>query len=76
FDVSGFDLSQMALDQAEIKGVKPDADRKQLIQGVDIQILSLPKAEHVESECLGAGGITELVRKRLNVRDTTTSKPE
>ncbi|WP_147466837.1 NAD(P)-dependent oxidoreductase, partial [Pseudomonas syringae] len=76
FDVSGFDLSQAALAQAESKGVKPVADRTQLIQGVDILILSLPKAEHVESVCLGEGGINEVGRKGLIVVDTTTSTPE
>ncbi|QVK30782.1 NAD(P)-dependent oxidoreductase [Pseudomonas syringae] len=76
FDVSGFDLSQAALAQAESKGVKPVADRTQLIQSVDILILSLPKAEHVESVCLGAGGINEVGRKGLIVVDTTTSTPE
>ncbi|NAT40517.1 3-hydroxyisobutyrate dehydrogenase, partial [Pseudomonas syringae pv. actinidifoliorum] len=76
FDVSGFDLSSAALAQAESKGVKPVAERKQLIQSVDILILSLPKAEHVESVCLGAGGISEFGREGLIVVDTTTSTPE
>ncbi|RMU33530.1 3-hydroxyisobutyrate dehydrogenase, partial [Pseudomonas syringae pv. primulae] len=76
FDVSGFDLSSAALAQAESKGVKPVAERKQLIQSVDILILSLPKAEHVESVCLGAGGISEWGHEGLIVVDTTTSTPE
>lgn len=76
FDVSGFDLSEAALAQAQAKGVKPVADRQQLIQNVDILILSLPKAEHVAAVCLGEGGIGEFGRAGLIVVDTTTSTPE
>lgn len=76
FEVSGFDLSETALANATAKGVTPVADRSQLIQASDILILSLPKAEHVESVCLGKGGIIELGREGLIVIDTTTSTPE
>ena len=76
FDVSGFDLSEAALAQAQAKGVKPVADRQQLIQSVDVLILSLPKAEHVEAVCLGREGIGEVAREGLIVVDTTTSTPE
>jgi 3-hydroxyisobutyrate dehydrogenase len=76
FDVSGFDLSEAALAAATAKGVTPITDRNQLIQASDILILSLPKAEHVESVCLGKGGIIELGREGLIVIDTTTSTPE
>lgn len=76
FDVSGFDLSQVALDNAQAKGVKPLADRAQLIAGVEVLILSLPKAEHVEAVCLGADGILALGNPGLVVVDTTTSTPE
>lgn len=76
FDVSGFDLSEVALSQAREKGVKPVADRNQLIEASDILILSLPKAEHVEAVCLGNGGIVEFGREGLIVVDTTTSTPE
>lgn len=76
FEVSGFDLSQAALSLASDKGVKPVADRDQLIRRTDILILSLPKAEHVEATCLGQGGIIEHGRAGLIVIDTTTSTPE
>lgn len=76
FDVSGFDLSGAALAQAENKGVKPVAVRGDLIKAVDVLILSLPKAEHVEAVCLGQEGIIELGRAGLIVVDTTTSTPE
>lgn len=76
FDVSGFDLSEAALAQAKDKGVKPVTDRNQLIKESDILILSLPKAEHVETICLGKGGIVEFGREGLIVVDTTTSTPE
>lgn len=76
FDVSGFDLAQTALDRAQAAGVKPVAAREQLIAGVEVLILSLPKAEHVESVCLGANGILALGNAGLVVIDTTTSTPE
>jgi len=76
FDVSGFDLSQAALNQAQSKGVKPVTDRNQLIKQSEVLILSLPKAEHVEAVCLGKGGIVEFGSAGLIVIDTTTSTPE
>lgn len=76
FDVSGFDLSDVALAHAKEKGVKPITDRNQLIKASDILILSLPKAEHVEAVCLEQGGIIECGREGLIVVDTTTSTPE
>ena len=76
FDVSGFDLAQAALNKAQAKGVKPVTDRDQLIASVEVLILSLPKAEHVEAVCLGANGILELGNPGLIVVDTTTSTPE
>ncbi len=76
FTVSGYDLSGAALARAEAQGVKPVAQLNELIASVDLLILSLPKAEHVEALCLGAGGILELGRAGLVVVDTTTSTPE
>ncbi|MCQ9422872.1 NAD(P)-dependent oxidoreductase [Pseudomonas sp. LJDD11] len=76
FDVRGFDLSPAALAQAQDKGVKPVAARDELIKAVDVLILSLPKAEHVEAVCLGEQGIIDLGREGLVVIDTTTSTPE
>jgi 3-hydroxyisobutyrate dehydrogenase len=76
FDVSGFDLSEAALEQARTKGVKPVRDRSALIGSVDVLILSLPKAEHVEAVCLGSAGIVETGKPGLIVVDTTTSTPE
>ncbi|SEM37627.1 3-hydroxyisobutyrate dehydrogenase [Pseudomonas sp. ok272] len=76
FDVSGFDLSDAALAQAEKNGVKPVNNRNLLISHSDLLILSLPKAEHVEAVCLGKEGIIEWGRAGLIVVDTTTSTPE
>ncbi|CAM3395440.1 3-hydroxyisobutyrate dehydrogenase [Pseudomonas gessardii] len=76
FDVSGFDLSEVALAQAKSKGVKTVTVRNQLIKQSDVLILSLPKAEHVEAVCLEKGGITEFGSEGLIVIDTTTSMPE
>ncbi|WEK29231.1 MAG: NAD(P)-dependent oxidoreductase [Candidatus Pseudomonas phytovorans] len=76
FKVSGFDLSAAALEQAQRQGVTPVAERSALIGAVDVLILSLPKAEHVEAVCLGDNGILALGREGLVVIDTTTSTPE
>ncbi|WNW10213.1 NAD(P)-dependent oxidoreductase [Pseudomonas sp. DTU_2021_1001937_2_SI_NGA_ILE_001] len=76
FEVSGFDLSAAALEQAQRQGVRAVSDRAELIRSVDVLILSLPKAEHVEAVCLGEHGILELGRAGLVVVDTTTSTPE
>lgn len=73
FTVSGFDLSATALANAAAKGVQPVEDRAQLIGAVDVLILSLPKAEHVEAVCLDAGGILDVGNAGLIVVDTTTS---
>lgn len=76
FEVSGFDLSAAALEQAQRQGVTPVAERSALIGAVDVLVLSLPKAEHVEAVCLGDNGILALGREGLVVIDTTTSTPE
>ncbi len=76
FNVSGFDLSEAALAAAEAKGVKPVRDRSALIKNVQVLVLSLPKAQHVEAVCLAAGGIIELGTEGLIVVDTTTSTPD
>lgn len=76
FDVSGFDLSDAALQAAQAKGVQPIKDRAQLIKKSQVLILSLPKAQHVEAVCLGEDGILQLGADGLIVVDTTTSTPE
>lgn len=76
FDVSGFDLSDNALAAAQAKGVQPVKDRRELIGSVQVLILSLPKAEHVEAVCLGEAGVLQLGNPGLIVVDTTTSTPD
>ncbi len=76
FEVSGFDLSDSALAAAQAKGVNPVKDRGELIRSVQVLILSLPKAEHVEAVCLGEQGVLQLGNAGLIVVDTTTSTPE
>jgi 3-hydroxyisobutyrate dehydrogenase len=76
FEVSGFDLSSQALQTAASKGVKAVADCAELIRQVDILVLSLPKAVHVESVCLGADGVLQHGKAGLIVIDTTTSTPQ
>lgn len=76
FTVSGFDLSSTALEKAVQKGVKAAASAAELASGVDLLILSLPKAEHVRAACLNDGGILASAHNGLIVVDTTTSTPE
>jgi 3-hydroxyisobutyrate dehydrogenase len=76
FDVSGFDLSPQALEVAASKGVNAVADRTALISQVEVLVLSLPKAEHVEAVCLGVDGVLQHGKPGLIVVDTTTSTPE
>ncbi|WP_288986365.1 NAD(P)-binding domain-containing protein, partial [uncultured Cobetia sp.] len=53
FPVLGFDLSQAARDKAAAAGVTPVDSLTALLAKVEVVILSLPKAEHVERLCLG-----------------------
>lgn len=76
FEVSGFDLSDSALAAAQAKGVNAVKDRGELIRSVQVLILSLPKAEHVEAVCLGEQGVLQLGNAGLIVVDTTTSTPQ
>ncbi|WP_176494161.1 NAD(P)-dependent oxidoreductase [Cobetia sp. 5-25-4-2] len=86
FPVFGFDLSQAARDKAAAAGVTPVSSLAELLDTIDIVILSLPKAEHVEQLCLGKEGTQEenqdttrlltLGKPGLIVIDTTTSTPE
>ncbi|WP_404982819.1 NAD(P)-dependent oxidoreductase [Cobetia marina] len=86
FPVFGFDLSQAARDKAAAAGVTPVSSLAELLDRIDIVILSLPKAEHVEQLCLGKEGTQEenqdttrlltLGKPGLIVIDTTTSTPE
>ena len=91
FPVLGFDLSQTARDKAAAAGVTPSDSLTELLEKVEVVILSLPKAEHVERLCLGgedapvsdaaedhhkAESLLALARPGLIVIDTTTSTPE
>ncbi|WP_281284658.1 NAD(P)-dependent oxidoreductase [Cobetia crustatorum] len=86
FPVFGFDLSEAAREKAAAAGVTPVSSLAELLETIDIVILSLPKAEHVEQLCLGREGAQEneqdaisllaLGKPGLIVIDTTTSTPE
>ncbi|WP_191237233.1 NAD(P)-dependent oxidoreductase [Cobetia marina] len=86
FPVFGFDLSQAARDKAAAAGVTPVSSLAELLDRIDVVILSLPKAEQVEQLCLGKEGAQEteqdaisllaLGKSGLIVIDTTTSTPE
>ncbi|MFP5300583.1 NAD(P)-dependent oxidoreductase [Cobetia sp. SIMBA_158] len=84
FPVIGFDLSQAARDKAAAASVTPVDSLIELLANVEVVILSLPKAEHVERLCLGgdaaedrqAESLLAMARPGLIVIDTTTSTPE
>ncbi|MFF7710717.1 NAD(P)-binding domain-containing protein [Pseudomonas sp. NPDC007930] len=73
FEVLGFDLAASAREAAAARGVQPVAEQAAVIGAVDVLILSLPKAEHVEAVCQG---ILAQGRAGLVVVDTTTSTPD
>lgn len=76
YDVKGFDLSTIACEKAVAAGVSIADSAPDLFACVDLLILSLPKAEHVEAVCLNSDGILQHGKKGLIVLDTTTSTPE
>ncbi len=81
FPVFGFDLSEAAREKAAAAGVTPATSLAELFDHVDVVIISLPKAEHVETLCLGKAGteadtLMTLGAPGLIVIDTTTSTPE
>lgn len=81
FPVFGFDLSEAAREKAAAAGVTPVSSLAELLDHVDVVIISLPKAEHVETLCLGkadteADTLMTLGAPGLIVIDTTTSTPE
>ncbi len=75
-ETHGFDLSEEARTRLEDKGVTVHGTLAALAEAVDVIVLSLPKAEHVEAVCLGAGGLAEVGRAGQIVVDTTTSMPD
>nr|WP_214288887.1 NAD(P)-dependent oxidoreductase [Acinetobacter pittii] len=76
FEVYGFDLSPEAMARVLEKGVKPVESLKELLDSINILIISLPKAEHVEAAILGENGVLTHGHAGLIVIDTTTSTPE
>ncbi|MDF7630705.1 NAD(P)-dependent oxidoreductase [Erwiniaceae bacterium L1_55_4] len=76
FTVQGFDLSEAARERLQKNGITCAVSAQELIANSDVLILSLPKAEHVQAVCLGAGGVFEYGQQGLIVIDTTTSTPE
>jgi 3-hydroxyisobutyrate dehydrogenase len=76
FEVVGFDLNAAACERASKHGVTPVESLAELANAVDVLIISLPKAEHVEDACLGPDGIADRARAGLIVVDATTSTPE
>lgn len=76
FDVAGFDVSDKARDRAQQAGIVVRDNLHALTTDRDVLILSLPKAEHVNAVCIGAGGILEHARPSTVIIDTTTSTPQ
>lgn len=75
-NVSGFDISSAAIDNAKKHHVATCKSLSELIEHADVIISSLPKAEHVQVICLGDGGIINQKKPQLIVIDTTTSTPD
>lgn len=76
FPVTGYDLSEQARKRLEDININCSSSVEELLNNVSIVILSLPKAEHVETVCLGEQGIIHYGKPGLIVIDTTTSTPE
>ncbi|WP_111895596.1 NAD(P)-dependent oxidoreductase [Acinetobacter sp. MB5] len=76
FDVYGFDLNPAARHKATENGIKTTQNLSELLSQIEVLILSLPKAEHVEAVCLGENGVLTHAISDLIVIDTTTSTPE
>lgn len=74
--VLGYDVSPTAQQKAKDKGISLCHSLAELVERVDIIVLSLPKAEHVLEVCLGNAGIGVLAKKPLTIIDTSTSTPE
>lgn len=76
FEVYGFDLSTQAIIEAQKHGVQPVKNLKELLDNIEILIISLPKAEHVEAVIFGENGVLTRGHAGLIIVDTTTSTPE
>lgn len=74
--VLGYDVAPTARTKAIEKGIPLCHSLAELVDRVEIIILSLPKAEHVLDVCLGEAGIGVLAKKPLTIIDTSTSTPE
>lgn len=75
FTIYGFDLSEKACQQAQGKGITCVESLAELTSLCPTILLSLPKAEHVETVCLGHEGLIETLPLGAVVIDTTTSTP-
>lgn len=76
FSVIGFDLSETARKQATEQDITSVEQLEELTSSCSVIILSLPKAEHVETVCLANKGLVEQLSAGAIVIDTTTSVPE
>ncbi|WP_336935793.1 NAD(P)-dependent oxidoreductase [Acinetobacter soli] len=76
FEVYGFDLSTQAIIEAQKHGVQPVKNLKELLDHIEILIISLPKAEHVEAVIFGENGVLTRGHAGLIIVDTTTSTPK
>lgn len=72
----GFDPSEAARTRARDNGVTIHETLSGLVAAVDVIVLSLPMAAHVEAVCLEPGGILETGRAGQIVIDATTSMPD
>ncbi|MCP4790615.1 MAG: NAD(P)-dependent oxidoreductase [Gammaproteobacteria bacterium] len=76
FNVFGVDVDNGQRQLAKALGVTVCDSPRTLCSQTQQLILSLPKAEHVESVILGADGVLAHAQPNTLVLDTSTSKPE
>lgn len=76
FTVYGFDLLALAISKAQERGIKPIKNLNEPIDNMDVLMMSLAQAQHVEAVILGGNGILTHAHAELIVIDTATSTAE
>ncbi|WP_295801011.1 3-hydroxyisobutyrate dehydrogenase [uncultured Microbulbifer sp.] len=72
FEVTAFDLSAAAVQQAVANGCKRGESAQQTVEGADVVILMLPSGDAVKGLYLGARGILQALDTDVLVIDSST----
>lgn len=75
FQVTVFDLNQVAVDQLATEGATPATSGKEVAQNSDCVITMLPKGEHVRMAVFGENGVMEGASKGLIIVDMSSVSP-